>query len=93
MLRACGFRIVSTLDWGGGGGGEVRIRIVNIFNHLKRARVSCPQNFNASEQVLSKIVAVSYDSQCFGKFDFNIGKILLLHKLVTGRLSRTFQCI
>ena len=61
----CGFNI-------GLAGGGVRIRIVNIFNHLKRTRVSCPQNFNASEQVLSKIVEVSYDSQCFGKFDFTV---------------------
>ena len=54
MLRTCGCRIMSTLNWGRGGG--VYNKNCEHLNESRRARVSCLQNFNVSQQVLSKIV-------------------------------------
>ena len=52
MLRTCSCRIMSTLNCG----GEVYNKNCEHLNQSRRARVSCLQNFNVSQQVLSKIV-------------------------------------
>ena len=54
------------IELGEGGGGGARIEIVSILiNQLRRARVSCVQNFNVSQQVLSMIVDHKYQNNLF----------------------------